>query len=92
MVYLVGALISDKYSVRYWLIMPLGLVTAVGYIILIGVKTSVAARLTACFLAGSGIYIAVGLHITWLGQNIAGFRKRSTSVGMQQTFGNMGGM
>jgi hypothetical protein len=89
---LIGALISDKYSVRYWLIMPLGLITAIGYIILIAVKTSIAARLAACFLAGSGIYIAVGLHITWLGQNIAGFRKRSTSVGMQQTFGNMGGM
>jgi hypothetical protein len=26
-----------------------------------------------------GIYIAVGLHVTWLGQNVAGYRKRSTS-------------
>jgi hypothetical protein len=34
----------------------------------------------------------VGLHVTWLGQNVAGFRKRSVSVGLQQTIGNCGGV
>ncbi|WVW78056.1 hypothetical protein I302_100007 [Kwoniella bestiolae CBS 10118] len=91
-VYLFGALVSDRYSIRYWLIMPLGIFTTAGYVILISVSHGVGARLAGCFLAGMGIYIAVGLHITWLGQNIAGYRKRSTSVGLQQTFGNIGGI
>ncbi|KAL1405674.1 hypothetical protein Q8F55_009313 [Vanrija albida] len=92
MVYLVGALISDRYSIRYWLILPLSFFTALGYILLIIPVDTVAVNLLGCFFAAVGIYIAVGLHITWLGQNIAGYRKRSTSVGMQQTMGNIGGV
>jgi MFS family permease len=91
-VYLVGALVSMRYDVRYKVLIVLSVPTMVGYAVLIGNPTSIAGRLIACFLAGSGIYINVGLHVTWLGQNIAGFRKRSTSVGMQQTIGNIGGV
>lgn len=90
--YLIGAVISDKYSVRYWVLMPLSFFTTIGYVMLIAVKENVAARLAGCFFTGMGIYIAVGLHVTWLGQNVAGYRKRSTSVGMQQTLGNIGGV
>lgn len=92
LVYLCGALASDKYNVRFKILLPLSIPTAIGYIILLTVHHNTGARLLACFLTGIGIYIAVGLHITWLGQNIAGFRKRSTSVGMQQTMGNIGGV
>jgi len=91
-VYLAGALVSMRYSVRYKVLIALAIPTTVGYAVLIGNPTSMAGRLIACFLAGSGIYIGVGLHVTWLGQNIAGYRKRSTSVGMQQTIGNIGGV
>lgn len=91
-VYLIGALISDKYSVRYKVILPLGLVTTVGYAVLVSYPASLGARLFACFLAGMGIYICVGLHVTWLGQNIAGYRKRSFAIGTQLTMGNVGGV
>ncbi|KAL0065759.1 hypothetical protein AAF712_007242 [Marasmius tenuissimus] len=53
-VYFVGALISDKYNVRFWLIFPLSGVSVIG--------------------------------------NIAGYRKRSTAVGLQQMLGNTGGI
>lgn len=92
MVYLVGALISMKYQIRYKVLIYLAIPTAIGYIVLIANPNNIAGRLIACFLAGSAIYINVGLHVTWLGQNVAGFRKRSTSVGMQQTIGNIGGV
>jgi hypothetical protein len=39
-----------------------------------------------------GIYICVGLHVTWLGQNMAGFRKRSYAIGIQLSMGNIGGV
>jgi MFS family permease len=90
--YLVGALVSMRYSVRYFVLLPLAIVTAIGYAVLIGYPPTVGGQLVGCFLAGAGIYICVGLHVTWLGQNVAGFRKRSVSVGLQQTIGNCGGV
>ncbi|TXT09269.1 uncharacterized protein COLE_03203 [Cutaneotrichosporon oleaginosum] len=91
-VYLVGALVSDRYSMRYKIILPLSLVTIVGYAILVANPANLGARLFACFLAGMGIYISVGLQVTWLGQNMAGFRKRSYAIGIQLTMGNIGGV
>ncbi|BEI80833.1 hypothetical protein CcaverHIS002_0113620 [Cutaneotrichosporon cavernicola] len=91
-VYLFGALASDRYSVRYKIILPLSLVTIVGYAILLANPANLGARLFACFLAGMGIYICVGLQVTWLGQNMAGYRKRSFAIGIQLTMGNIGGV
>ncbi|KAH8085656.1 major facilitator superfamily transporter [Filobasidium floriforme] len=91
MVYLIGALISDKYSIRWGLMFPMACVSIVGYVLLCAVHNN-AVKLFACFLAGAGIYICVGLHFTWIGQNIAGFRKRSVAIGMQQAMGNTGGI
>lgn len=91
-VYLAGALLSDRYSVRYKIILPLGLVTVVGYSILVAYPANLGARLFACFLAGMGIYITVGLQVTWVSQNMAGYRKRSFAIGTQLTMGNIGGV
>lgn len=52
-VYLVSAHICDKKDVRYWLILPLGIVTCIGYILLVAVQHSTAVSLFACFLCGS---------------------------------------
>lgn len=81
-----------RYHSIYFVIMGFGLVTIVGYCMLVAGVKGHAAQLVGCILAGSGIYLGVGLHVTWLAQNIAGFRKRSVSVGMQQTMGNIGGV
>ncbi|KAK1232451.1 hypothetical protein PQX77_004428 [Marasmius sp. AFHP31] len=91
-VYFIGALISDKYNVRFWLIFPLSGVSVIGYAILVAVRAPVGILLFACFLAGTGIYISVGLSVTWISVNIAGYRKRSTAVGLQQMLGNTGGI
>jgi hypothetical protein len=64
----------------------------IGYSILVAYPSSIGARLCACFVAGMGIYICVGLHVTWLGQNMAGFRKRSYAIGIQLSMGNIGGV
>lgn len=91
-VYLIGAILSDRYSIRYKMILPFGLAPLAGYAILVAHPASIGAQLFACFLAGMGIYICVGLHVTWLGQNMAGFRKRSYAIGIQLTMGNVGGV
>lgn len=92
MCYLAGTLLVIKYHSIYWVIMGFGLVTIVGYAMLVANVKGQAAQLIGCIFAGTGIYLGVGLHVTWLAQNIAGFRKRSASVGMQQTMGNIGGV
>ncbi|KAL0571834.1 hypothetical protein V5O48_010130 [Marasmius crinis-equi] len=91
-VYFIGALTSDKYNKRFWLIFPLSGVTCIGYAILIAVRAPVGVLLFACFITGTGIYISVGLSVTWISVNIAGYRKRSTAVGLQQMLGNSGGI
>ncbi|KAG7095743.1 hypothetical protein E1B28_006453 [Marasmius oreades] len=91
-VYFVGALISDRYNKRFWLIFPLAGVSVVGYAVLVAAHGNVGVSLFACFLTGTGIYIGVGLSVTWISVNMAGYRKRSTAIGLQQTLGNIGGI
>ncbi|CEQ42619.1 SPOSA6832_04445, partial [Sporobolomyces salmonicolor] len=92
LVYGVGAYICDHYNIRFWLLVPTGLVTCLGYALLTGVQDSVGCSLFACFCAATGIYLCVGLHVSWLNTNIAGIRKRSTAIGIQQLMGNCGGI
>lgn len=47
-VYLVCAAISDRKDIRFWLILPTGLVTCVGYVLLVAVQNSVGVSLFAC--------------------------------------------
>lgn len=51
---------------RYWVALPMILVTCVGFAILLGVKDSTAGSLAGAIIAGMGIYLAVGIGITWL--------------------------
>ncbi|BGP51251.1 hypothetical protein JCM10450v2_007180 [Rhodotorula kratochvilovae] len=91
-VYMCAAYCADRFDVRFWLILPTTLVTCVGYIILVVVKESVGAKLFACFLVATGVYTSVGLNVSWNSANIAGVRKRSTGIGIQQLVGNCGGV
>ncbi|BGP43069.1 hypothetical protein JCM10449v2_007084 [Rhodotorula kratochvilovae] len=91
-VYMCAAYCADRFDVRFWLILPTTLVTCVGYIILVVVKESVGAKLFACFLVATGVYTSVGLNVSWNSAKIAGVRKRSTGIGIQQLIGNCGGV
>ncbi|BGP57773.1 hypothetical protein JCM8202_002425 [Rhodotorula sphaerocarpa] len=91
-VYLVCAKLSDKKDMRLWLILPTACVTVVGYVLLVAVQSSTGVSLFACFLCATGIYTAVGLNVSWINLSVAGDRKRSTSIGIQQLLGNCGGV
>jgi len=91
-VYFTLAVISDRYQIRVVILIPAGLVTIVGYAILLAVHDSKAVQYFACFVAGTGIYVTVGLNLTWLNQNQAGFFKRSMALGMNGSMGNIGGI
>jgi hypothetical protein len=72
---------------------PLALVTSIGYAMMLGVAMSSTAVLYfATFVTATGIYCCVGLNVTWIINSNAGYFKRATAIGLQQTIGNSAGI
>lgn len=70
---------------------PAGLVTAVGYAIDLE-SNSRGTLYCATFLIGPGIYIIAGINSTWVLNCPAGYYKRATAIGMNQSLGNCAGL
>jgi hypothetical protein len=91
--YLIVSLFSDRTRKRYFFMLPAALVTAVGYAINVGVPMGQRGALYfSTFLIAPGIYIIVGLNATWLLNSHAGYYKRATAIGMNQSIGNSAGV
>ena len=72
---------------------PSCLVTAIGYAINLGTPSSnQAVQYFSTFLIAPGIYIVLGLNCSWLLNCHAGYYKRATAVGMNQSIGNAAGV
>lgn len=72
---------------------PLASVTAIGYAMMLGVSMDNTAVLYfATFVTATGIYCCVGLNVTWNSNSNAGYYKRATAIGLQQTVGNSAGI
>jgi MFS family permease len=85
--------LSDRYQVRVAFMLPAGLVTAIGYAIQIGVPIDIRGALYfSTFLIAPGIYCILGLNATWLLNSHAGYYKRATAIGMNQSIGNSAGV
>jgi hypothetical protein len=54
--------------------------------------TSTAVLYFATFVTATGIYCVVGLNVTWIINSNAGYFKRATAIGLQQTIGNSAGI
>lgn len=92
-VYLVVAFCSDWLNRRAFFMVPLALVTMIGYAMMLGVAmTSTAVLYFATFVTATGIYCCVGLNVTWIINSNAGYFKRATAIGLQQTIGNSAGI
>lgn len=92
-VYLTVAYISDKVNKRAVFMVPMALVTATGYALMLGVSMkTTAVQYFATFLTATGIYCVVGLNVTWVSNSNAGYFKRATAIGLQQTIGNSAGL
>lgn len=79
-VYITVAYLSDRYQRRGLAVVPLSLVTIVGYIILM-TDVSSGVRYFACFLVATGLYTAVGIPLAWLPANNPRYGKRATGSG-----------
>ncbi|KAJ4303735.1 hypothetical protein N0V90_002636 [Kalmusia sp. IMI 367209] len=92
-VYICVSFASDYFNRRAYLMVPLALVTAVGYALQLGVSMhSTSVLYFATFVTATGIYCCVGLNVTWIINSNAGYFKRATAIGLQQTIGNSAGI
>lgn len=91
--YLTIAFFSDLARRRAFFMVPLALITAIGYAMMLSVDMNRTAILYfATFVTATGIYCCVGLNVTWNSNSNAGYYKRATAIGLQQTVGNSAGI
>jgi Major Facilitator Superfamily len=67
-------------------------VSIIGYILLLAVKTNDAVRYFATYLCVVGCYLGPGINLAWLNVNVAPHHRRSTAVGVQQSIANTAGI
>lgn len=90
-VYLSLARISDWKQVRGPIAATMACVSAAGYAILLS-RGPPGVLYFGCFVVAAGIYITLGMNITWLNTNNPRYGKRTTASGTQIMLGNMAGV
>ncbi|KAK4072678.1 uncharacterized protein Triagg1_5723 [Trichoderma aggressivum f. europaeum] len=89
--YMSIAMLSDRLQMRGVFCVIFGMISVVGYAILLS-DSSPGVHYFGCFLVAGGLYVVVGLPIAWLPNNTPRYGKRTTATGMQLTFGNTSGI
>ncbi|KAH8647926.1 MFS transporter [Xylariales sp. PMI_506] len=90
-VYLLVARFSDKNQMRGVYSAVFGVITMVGFVMLI-VNRGPAVSYTGTFVIAAGVYVLVGLPLAWLPGNKPRYAKRALATGMQYTIGNTAGV
>jgi hypothetical protein len=89
--YLVVAHFSDKQQKRAFYSIILGVVSIIGYAMLISPSSS-ATHYAGCFLVAMGLYVCVGIPLAWLPTNLPRYGKRTSATGLQLSIGNCAGI
>ncbi|KAH4221103.1 hypothetical protein HBI06_161990 [Parastagonospora nodorum] len=89
--YLVTAHFSDRQQKRAFYSILLGIVSIIGYAMLISPSSS-ATHYAGCFLVAMGLYVCVGLPLAWLPTNLPRYGKRTSATGLQLSIGNCAGI
>lgn len=91
--YIVVSYCSDRWQRRAFFMIPACLATATGYAIYLGVASHLRGLLYfSTFLIAPGVYIIVGLNVSWLLNSHAPYYKRAMAIGMNQSIGNSAGI
>ncbi|GAB7337480.1 hypothetical protein MBLNU457_g2811t1 [Dothideomycetes sp. NU457] len=90
-VYISVAILSDRTGRRGPFACALGLVSIIGYAMLMS-KSSSGVHYAGCFLVACGLYVLVGIPLAWLPNNNPRYGKRTTATGLQLTIGNTSGI
>ncbi|RFU75244.1 mfs transporter [Trichoderma arundinaceum] len=89
--YMSTAMLSDRLQMRGIFAVIFGLISVVGYAVLLS-DSAPGVHYFGCFLVAGGLYVVVGIPIAWLPNNAPRYGKRTTATGMQLTFGNAAGI
>lgn len=89
--YLAVARLSDYQQKRGLYAVVFGLVSIVGYAMLIS-ETKAAVHYAGCFFVAMGLYVNVGLPLAWLPTNNPRYGKRTFATGLQLSIGNCAGI
>lgn len=90
LIFLIAAEYSDKKRTRGPVIAFCNIFGITGYILLLAVSND-KVKYFACYLICFSIYTGTGINESWLASNTAGRYKRYTSIGINQTLGNVSG-
>jgi Na+/melibiose symporter-like transporter len=82
---------SDRNSRFVPFLLGANILSIVGYILLLSVKSN-AVKYFATFLCAFATYTGPGLNLTWLNVNMAPHYRRAAAIGLQQTMGNTAGI
>lgn len=80
--YLLTAWLSDRLQRRGIFTVVFGIISIIGYAILLGDVPS-GVKYLGCFLVALGLYVGVGLPLGWLPANNPRYGKRTTATGLQ---------
>ncbi|KAI9708444.1 MAG: hypothetical protein M1820_003904 [Bogoriella megaspora] len=89
--YVTAARISDWTQQRAIFPISFGIISIVGYAVLMS-DVSSGAHYAGCFLVALGLYVCVGIPLAWNPSNLPRYGKRTTATGMQLTIGNCSGI
>ncbi|KAI0968586.1 retrograde regulation protein 2 [Xylaria arbuscula] len=90
-IYAIGAVLSDKYSIRFLPLMICAPFGIAGYAILLS-DVSSGVQYFATYLIAIPCFLCIGTNITWLSVNCAPDGKRAASLGIQLSLTNIGGV
>lgn len=85
------SIISDRMKLRGPFILVSALVGLIGYSIILGSKND-SVKYFGCFLSSVSLYTVAGLNITWTSNNTDPYYRRTLTISMNQTFGNLSGV
>ncbi|RVX76068.1 hypothetical protein B0A52_00425 [Exophiala mesophila] len=88
-----SSFVADYLNHRFGIVLVGGLLTSIGYIILLNMHSvAVGVRYFAVFCCLGGGFVVQPTIIAWLSNNVSGSYKSGISSGMQLGFGNIGGI
>lgn len=89
--YITIAILSDRTQRRGPFACAMGLISIIGYAMLMS-KSSSGVHYAGCFFVACGLYVLVGIPLAWLPNNNPRYGKRTTATGLQLTIGNTSGI
>ncbi|TPX16106.1 uncharacterized protein E0L32_004101 [Thyridium curvatum] len=93
LIYLVVAHMSDRTGYRGYFVVGGCVAACTGYAILLGTPHyGAGAQYAGCIIVAAGLYVAVGIPISWMPNNLPSHYKRAAGQGTSMTLGNCAGI